>query len=104
MKLTSQITVLAARRYNMTDDKTGELVQGIKLTYVESWDGSVSQNSSGLELLSATMGYDEWNAFMQLPAMFDAEFVLTAGSRGRPTLKITSLQYVQPFKPFSGKV
>ena len=38
MKFTSDVVVLSARRYSMTDDKTGELVQGTKIEYVEDWD------------------------------------------------------------------
>ena len=34
MKLTSQICVLNARRYQMTVDKTGEEVAGVKITYI----------------------------------------------------------------------
>ena len=55
MKLTSDITVLSARRYSMTDDKSGELVQGCKISYVEDWAGQNKQNSSGVSVLSANL-------------------------------------------------
>lgn len=44
MKFTSDVTILSARRYQMADDKTGELIQGTKIAYVEDWDGQTEQN------------------------------------------------------------
>lgn len=100
MKLTSQICVLNARRYQMTDDKTGEVVAGVKITYIEEWSGELRQNESGVEVLSAIMDYSDWDKFANLPALYDAEFKMSAGSRGRPTLRLISAKYVQPFAPF----
>ena len=97
MKMTSQICVLRASRYNMTDKETGELVTGIKVTYVEDWVGQCKQNGSGVEVLSATMPYDDWDKFQSLPAMYEADFTLSAGARGKPMLRISDMRYVQPF-------
>ena len=103
MKLTSTICILQARRYQMTDEKTGELVAGVKITYVEDWTGEQRQNSSGVDVLSATMPYDDWERFAQLPALYDAEFKLGAGARGKPMLRIVNVTYAQPFQPFAKK-
>lgn len=97
MKMTSQICVLRASRYSMTDKETGELVTGIKVTYVEDWVGQCRQNASGVEVLSATMPYDKWDAFLSLPAMYEADFELSAGARGKPMLRIKDMRYSQPF-------
>lgn len=93
MKLSSDITVLSARRYSMTDDKTGELVQGCKISYVEDWNGQNKQNSSGVAILSANMPFDHFSQFAKLPAVYSADFELTEGARGRPVLRLVACQY-----------
>ena len=93
MKLTSDITVLSARRYSMTDEKSGELVQGCKISYVEDWAGQNKQNSSGVSVLSANLPYDAFSQFAKLPAIFSADFEITEGARGRAVLRLVACQY-----------
>lgn len=99
MKFVNDIVVLSARRYSMTDDKTGELVQGCKVQYVEDWEGQLQQNRSGVAVLSANLPYDRFGDFAQLPATYSASFVLEEGSRGRPQLRLVSVTFKAPFVP-----
>lgn len=99
MKMTSEICVLCARRYSMTDKETGELVRGVKVSYVEDWQGNVAQNQCGVEILSATMPYEMWDKFQRLPAIYSAEFAMYAGAKGKAMLRAVSMDYVQPFMP-----
>lgn len=100
MKFTSDVVVLSARRYSMTDDKTGELVQGTKIEYVEDWDPQPQQNKRGLSVLSANFPYETFDRLGDVPAVYSADFRLVAGARGKPTVALTNLSYREPFKPF----
>ena len=64
MKFTSDVVVLSARRYSMTDEKTGELVQGTKVQYIEDWNDCMEQNKRGVSVLSANFPF-KW--FDDLP-------------------------------------
>ena len=99
MKFTNDVVVLSARRYSMVDDKTGELVQGCKVQYIEDWEGQLAQNRSGVAVLAATMPYDRFADFQQLPATYSATFQLEEGARGRPQLRMISVEFKAPFKP-----
>ena len=103
MKFTSEVTVLSARRYSMADEKTGELIQGTKISYVEDWDGQTEQNRRGVPVLSANFPYENFETLGVLPAVFQATFVMQEGARGRAVLKLSALEYKCPFNP-SAKV
>ncbi len=99
MKIKSEIVVLNARRYAMKDESTGELVQGTKISYIEDWSSQIKQNSTGVSVLSANLAYDDFGKFSKVPAVFDAEFQLTEGARGRAVLRLTSCNFKAPFTP-----
>lgn len=101
MKFTSEVTVLSARRYSMAGEKTGELVQGTKINYVEDWDGQTEQNRRGVPVLSANFPYERFETLGALPAVFRATFVMQEGARGRAVLKLSELEYKSPFNPVS---
>ena len=103
MKFTSEVVVLSARRYSMTDEKTGELVQGTKIEYVEDWDPQPQQNKRGLSVLSANFPYELYDSLGDVPAVYSADFQLVAGARGKATVAMTNLHYREPFKPFANK-
>ena len=103
MKFTSDVTVLSARRYQMADDKTGELIQGTKIAYVEDWDGQTEQNKRGVPVLSANFPYATFEALGDVPAVYSADFQLVAGARGKAAVSMTNLHYREPFKPFANK-
>lgn len=103
MKFTSDVVVLSARRYSMTDEKTGEVVQGTKIEYVEDWDPQPQQNKRGLNVLSANFPYATFEALGDVPAVYSADFQLVAGARGRAAVSMTNLYYREPFKPFANK-
>ena len=97
MKFTNDIVVLSARRYSMVDEKTGEVVQGCKIQYVEDWTGQLQQNRSGVAVLSANLPYDRFADFANLPATCSATFILEEGARGRPQLRMTTVEVGAPF-------
>lgn len=97
MKFTNDVVVLSARRYSMVDDKTGEVVQGCKIQYVEDWEGQLQQNRSGVAVLSANLPYDRFGDFAKLPATYSATFQLEEGARGRPQLRMISVEFKTPF-------
>ena len=96
MKFANDVVVLSARRYSMVDDKTGEVVQGCKIQYVEDWEGQLQQNRS-THVLQWGVQRAAFGDFAKLPATYSATFQLEEGARGRPQLRMISVEFKTPF-------
>ena len=99
MKFTSDVVVLSARRYSMTDEKTGELVQGTKVQYIEDWNDCMEQNKRGVSVLSANFPFKWFDDLTDLPATYEADFQLAEGARGKPVVRMTALRFKAPIIP-----
>ncbi len=80
------VLILKVSRYSMTDEKTGELIEGTKVTYCQSLESTQKQNSLGVEILTGTMPYEAYESFTQLPAFYDVEFRMKSNSKGQAVL------------------
>lgn len=98
----AKVLVLKVSRYSMTDDSTGELVQGTKVTYLQDFDSVEKQNQKGVELALSTMPYEMFEGFSALPAWYNAEFEMSADSKGRLSLRPSKMEYAEAFKAAKG--
>lgn len=100
MEYTGVVTVLSARRYSFPDEENpGRQVEGCKIEYVEDWEGAQRQNAKGVDVYTATIDYEDFEALQQLPADFDARFKSRKNGKGQQVLHVVSLQFVQYFTP-----
>lgn len=89
--------VLSAQRYRIEDDKTGEVIEGIKLGYVESLEGVQRENFAGLPVLYITRPYEEWPMYEGegiLPAVCKVYGYNRSGPKGKPVFAPTRVEYV----------
>jgi hypothetical protein len=90
--------VLCARSYSF-DDASGKHIEGANLTYL-SGDVETGADRRGMEPLTVSAPVEVLAGLVQLPALCELEFRMRPGSKGRPTLSLTSLKVVQsvPFE------
>jgi hypothetical protein len=93
----SLIVLLNARRYSLIDEKTGQLIQGTKISYLQDFNPVVNANSRGCDVLTSTLPYQVFETLDEIPAYYEAEFVFRPDSKGRPVLAPVSLSYSGPF-------
>lgn len=104
MLMTGVITVLSARKYSMTDEKTGELVQGVIVKYVSDWAGLQKENGNGVEVLKANMPFESWDTLPAFPADCMASFRMRSGRGDHAMLDLDSLDFKSSFAPHSALV
>lgn len=97
MAMKDMVTVLSARRYEMTDESTGELVHGVIVKYVNDWNGLDKQHDKGVTVLKATMPYEAWDTLPALPADCMATFRMSAGRGDKAMLNIDALDFKTGF-------
>ena len=90
LPVSSVILVLRMTRYSFTDENTGELRQGVTVTYCTDWE-----NARGLEIAKATLPYAEWQDFV-LPARCNADFDISVNGKGQMQLKLKHMDFVAP--------
>lgn len=98
------VTVLSARKYSMTDEKTGELVQGVIIKYVNDWEGLQKENGNGVEVLKAGLPYEAWETLPAFPADCMATFRMRSGRGDHAMLDLDSLDFKASFTPHSALV
>lgn len=90
--------VLSADQWNLTDEKTGEMRDGVSFWYVNHYrDGENGQKptkvSVASELFDVVRG--------KLPALCDLDFGSRPGAGGKATLTVTGCKVIKPID-FSG--
>lgn len=98
-KVNLQAIVLSVRRYSFTDDKTGELLQGCKVTYLDGLEEKeIKQNQKGLNIITATFPYTDFEKFNSLPAYYNISFELSVNGKGQPFLRAKEAEFIEGFK------
>lgn len=92
-----QIILLYAGQYQITDETTGEIKQGVTCNYYFNTDLHAKDNkngSKGTRPAKGSVDFGLMNKITSAPGLYDAEFEMNVGSDGKPTLKIQDLDYV----------
>lgn len=95
--INQEIIVLYAGYYSISDDKTGELKEGVSISYYTSTSLDVIDNSNGsvgLRPAKCTVSPALLPKLVRAPALYNAEFSMTVDSKGRPVLSICDLDYI----------
>jgi hypothetical protein len=79
--LTQRVFVLGARSYSFNDEKTGNLVEGASVKFV---DGNKSQarGATGLDVMEAALSKEALPALQQAPGVYDLECALRPAQKG----------------------
>ena len=95
--LTQEVIVLYAGYYSVTDEKTGEVKEGVSVSYylgaslnaIDNVNGTV-----GLRPAGCTVAPSILPKFKKAPALYNAELAMTVDSKGKPSLVISDLDYI----------
>lgn len=92
-----QIILLYAGQYQITDETTGEIKQGVTCNYYFNTDLRAEDNKNGTKGTRPAKGSIDFLLMRKIksaPALYDAKFEMSVGSDGKPVLKIVDLDYV----------
>lgn len=103
-----QIILLYAGQYQIVDEKTGEITQGVTCMYYFNTDLQAEDNKNGTKGTRPAKGnlaFDLMGKVVKAPALYDATFEMSIGSDMKPVLKIVDLDYIDVVKivPVGGK-
>lgn len=91
----SKHIVTGIRPFDFANDD-GEKVQGVTVYYLDTFNEE-SDYSRGHTALNLTLIGDHLHKFVELPAVYDMNFRQSRDSKGRPTLRLQDLEFVEPF-------
>ncbi len=92
-----QIILLYAGQYQITDESTGEIKQGVTCSYYFNTDLRAEDNKNGSKGTRPAKGSIDFGLMKKIksaPALYNAKFEMSIGSDGKPVLKIVDLDYV----------
>ena len=89
----AEYIILGVRRYGFRNDR-GELVEGIKMTYLDTPEQG--DNAKGYTPLTITAPIELWRDFEVVPGFYDVDFRQRPDSRGKPVLVLDSVKFKKP--------
>jgi hypothetical protein len=99
-----RILLMYANEYDMKTDN-GDLVKGCTINYFFSGQNCemlktqyASGGSIGYQRAKCSLDYEKREKIYAVPGIYDAQFMLTVGSDGKPVLKAVDLDYVGEVK------
>lgn len=87
--------VTGIRPFNFVNDN-GEKVEGVTVYYLDTHNEN-TEYGKGHTALNLTLIGDHLGKFKELPAVYDMDFRQSRDNKGRPTLRLQDLEYVEPF-------
>jgi hypothetical protein len=93
--MNSKQTVLHVFRYNFSDEKTGKLISGCKVTCLpHKKDIEDKVDSRGLKPITFPAAYQLYSDFSALPATYDLDFNIKVVG-GKPQVEIVAAALTQ---------
>lgn len=92
-----KITILHAKTYNFTDDKTGKSISGLKLAYILNDDLEplkIDENERGYGFVESTMPLELATKIMAVPGVYEAKFVNTTNAKKQIVQKPVDLTFI----------
>lgn len=92
-----KIILLYAGQYQITDETTGEIKQGVTCNFYFNTDLRAEDNKNGSKGTRPAKGSIDFQLMKKIksaPALYNAKFEMSIGSDGKPVLKILDLDYV----------
>jgi len=93
----SNYIVLATSVYNFPNKETGEIVSGVKISYLD--DECQNENGrTGFFPITINLPYEEKDNFKEIPAIYHLDFKQVANGKGMPILKLKKAEFVKKFE------
>lgn len=99
MAINQRVIVLGVSRYKFPNEKTGELIEGCKVHYME--EGFENQaDSIGYVPQTAIIDFEEFEGFDpdKVPGVYTAALTVSMRTK-KPTLKVVGFEYIKPYTP-----
>lgn len=93
------VVVLSAQRYSIVDEKTGQVIEGVKLSYLTSFEGALRQNFSGVDIMKVNRPIGEFSLYAGeglLPAVCEFKVRTRSGLKGKAVDDVVAVEYVMP--------
>lgn len=93
----TEIILLYAGQYQIVDEKTGEVNQGVTCNYYFNTNLSAEDNANGTKGTRPAKGSLDFllmGKIVKAPALYMAEFEMSIGSDMKPVLKIKDLEFL----------
>lgn len=97
--------IIYTRPWNMEDEKTGEVRDGISVEYLlaENLNPVVNDDGSkGVRHCKDSISLDKADSIKQVPGLYNLNFGFKPGARGKVTIKLDDIKYLGPV-PVVGK-
>ena len=91
-----QIILLYAGQYQIVDESSGEIKQGVTCNYYFNTDLRAEDNkngSKGTRPAKGSIDFELMKKIKSAPALYNAKFEMNIGSDGKPVLRILDLDY-----------
>ncbi|WP_460904770.1 hypothetical protein, partial [Staphylococcus aureus] len=94
--------MLSADKWEMTDERTGELRRGVSIWFVNDYrdDTALAVGMKPTKVSGDISMFDQLKA-AKLPAVFDLDYGSKPGKDGKPTLTLISVTHVADIDAFS---
>jgi len=88
--------VLAVTPYSVTDENTGEVIEGVSVLFVPdlSENEEDDNGSKGRKPIKCSLAPDKISLFSKVPALYDVDCNLSANSLGKPILTYNDFKFV----------
>lgn len=93
----SEIILLYAGQYQIVDEKTGSITQGVTCNYYFNTNLSAEDNVNGTKGTRPAKGNLDFllmGKIVKAPALYMADFEMSIGSDMKPVLKIKDLEFL----------
>lgn len=97
----SEIILLYANQYDITDETTGERTSGTSINYYFSTGFEPLHNKDGSKGQRPAKSNSDFMIMSKIsaaPALYNATFEMSIGSNMKPVLKILDLDYIDDVK------
>lgn len=91
----SKHIVTGIRPFDFANDN-GEKVEGVTVFYLDTYNEN-SEYGKGQTALNLTLIGKHLSKFEQLPGVYDMDFRQARDQKGRPTLRLQDVTFVEPF-------
>lgn len=92
-----EIILLYAGQYQIVDERTGEINQGVTCNYYFNTNLTAEDNTNGTKGTRPAKGTLDFNLMKKVvkaPALYNADFDMSIGSDMKPVLKIKDLEFL----------
>lgn len=90
----SNVLVTGIKTYNFTNKDTGEVIKGMKVSFLNNQPTS-AQNEVGYLPMNSSLGLECAKDFKEVPGIYNAKYELVAGKGNKATLAVTGFEFIK---------